>query len=54
LVALSLQGRTDVEPFIAAFTGTHRYILDYMTEEILRRQRKTSKLSCYRPPSWSG
>jgi LuxR family maltose regulon positive regulatory protein len=38
LVALSLQGRTDVEPFIAAFTGTHRYILDYMTEEILRRQ----------------
>ncbi|HXV44143.1 MAG TPA: LuxR C-terminal-related transcriptional regulator [Anaerolineae bacterium] len=38
LVALSLQGRTDVEHFIAAFTGTHRYILDYMTEEILRRQ----------------
>ncbi len=38
LVGLSLQGRTDVEPFIAAFTGTHRYILDYMTEEILRRQ----------------
>ncbi|RIJ91492.1 MAG: helix-turn-helix transcriptional regulator, partial [Candidatus Brocadia sp.] len=38
LVGLSLQGRTDVEQFIAAFTGTHRYILDYMTEEILRRQ----------------
>lgn len=38
LVALSLQGRTDVESFIAAFTGTHRYILDYMTEEILGRQ----------------
>ena len=38
LIALTLQGRPDVEPFIAAFTGTHRYILDYMTEEILRRQ----------------
>jgi LuxR family maltose regulon positive regulatory protein len=38
LVALSLQGRTDIENFIAAFTGTHRYILDYMTQEILRHQ----------------
>jgi LuxR family maltose regulon positive regulatory protein len=38
LAALSLQGRTDIEDFIAAFIGTHRYILDYMTEEILQRQ----------------
>ncbi len=38
LAALSLQDRTDIENFIAAFTGNHRYILDYMTEEILHRQ----------------
>ncbi len=38
LAALSLQGRTDIENFIATFTGTHRYVLDYMTEEILHRQ----------------
>jgi LuxR family maltose regulon positive regulatory protein len=38
LAALSLQGRTDIDHFITAFTGTHRYILDYMTEEILHRQ----------------
>lgn len=38
LAALSLQGRTDVDSFISAFTGTHHYILDYMTEEVLRWQ----------------
>ncbi len=38
LAALSLQGRVDVQNFIAAFTGNHRYILDYVTEEVLHRQ----------------
>jgi LuxR family maltose regulon positive regulatory protein len=38
LTALSMQGRTDVTDFIAAFTGSHRYILDYLTEEVLQRQ----------------
>jgi len=38
LAALSLQGRGDVEEFIATFTGNHRYIFDYITEEILHRQ----------------
>ncbi|MEW5961662.1 MAG: hypothetical protein AB1801_28425, partial [Chloroflexota bacterium] len=38
LAALSLQDGADVERLISTFTGTHRYILDYMTEEILRRQ----------------
>ncbi len=40
LAALSLQGR-DAErtaSFIGAFTGSHRYILDYLTEEVLHRQ----------------
>lgn len=38
LVALALKGREDVSRFIAAFTGSHRFILDYLTEEVLSRQ----------------
>jgi LuxR family maltose regulon positive regulatory protein len=38
LAALSLQGRTDVSRFLAAFSGSHRYVLDYLSEEVLMRQ----------------
>jgi LuxR family maltose regulon positive regulatory protein len=38
LAALSLQGRADAPGFLAAFTGSHRYVLDYLTEEVLSRQ----------------
>ena len=38
LAALSLQGRADVTAFLAAFTGSHRYVLDYLSEEVLARQ----------------
>jgi LuxR family maltose regulon positive regulatory protein len=38
LAALSLQGRTDVSGFLAAFSGSHRYVLDYLSEEVLARQ----------------
>jgi LuxR family transcriptional regulator, maltose regulon positive regulatory protein len=38
LAALSLQGRTDVGGFVEEFTGSHRYVLDYLTEEVLDRQ----------------
>ncbi|MGD2207153.1 MAG: LuxR C-terminal-related transcriptional regulator [Anaerolineae bacterium] len=38
LAALSLRGRDDVPAFISAFTGSHRYVLDYLTEEVLNRQ----------------
>jgi LuxR family maltose regulon positive regulatory protein len=38
LAALSLHGRDDVAGFIAAFTGNHRYVLDYLFEEVLARQ----------------
>ncbi len=38
LAALSLQGRTDVSAFLTAFTGTHRFVLDYLSEEVLVRQ----------------
>lgn len=38
LAALSLQGRQDVSGFIQAFAGDHRYIADYLVDEVLRRQ----------------
>jgi LuxR family maltose regulon positive regulatory protein len=38
LAALSLRGRSDVSGFLAAFTGSHRFVLDYLSEEVLTRQ----------------
>ncbi len=38
LAALSLQGREDIPSFIQAFTGSHRFVLDYLAEEVLHRQ----------------
>jgi LuxR family transcriptional regulator, maltose regulon positive regulatory protein len=35
LAALSLRGRSDIAGFVAAFSGSHRYILDYLTGEVL-------------------
>ena len=38
LAALSMQTQQDVSEFIRAFAGDHRYIMDYLVEEVLRRQ----------------
>ncbi|MBK8986237.1 MAG: helix-turn-helix transcriptional regulator [Chloroflexi bacterium] len=38
LAALSMQGREDVAGFIQAFTGSHRFVLDYLVEEVLQHQ----------------
>ncbi len=38
LAALSMQGRSDTARFIQAFTGSHRFVLDYLAEEVLQRQ----------------
>src|SRR5919199_1811962 len=38
LAGLSMQGRTDIPGFIQAFAGDHRYIADYLIDEVLRRQ----------------
>ena len=38
LAALSLRGQDDAASFVAAFTGSHRYVLDYLAEEVLERQ----------------
>jgi len=38
LAALSLQRRTDISTYLAAFSGSHRYVLDYLSEEVLAQQ----------------
>ncbi|HLF87464.1 MAG TPA: AAA family ATPase, partial [Anaerolineales bacterium] len=38
LAALSMQGRRDLKGFIQAFTGSSRYILDYLIEEVFAQQ----------------
>ncbi|MBN1249990.1 MAG: tetratricopeptide repeat protein [Anaerolineae bacterium] len=43
LVALSLRDREDVAGFVAALSGSHRYILDYLVEEVLQRQSPTRR-----------
>ncbi|MDY6875407.1 MAG: LuxR C-terminal-related transcriptional regulator [Chloroflexota bacterium] len=38
MAAISMRGRKDVTAFIRAFTGSHRFILDYLVEEVLDQQ----------------
>ncbi|HEX2993645.1 MAG TPA: LuxR C-terminal-related transcriptional regulator [Anaerolineales bacterium] len=37
LAALSLQGREDASDFIQAFSGSHRHVLTYFAEEVLKQ-----------------
>ncbi|NTU54923.1 MAG: helix-turn-helix transcriptional regulator, partial [Anaerolineales bacterium] len=43
LAALSMQGRGDVDDFVAAFTGSHRYVVDYLIEEVLSLQPEKTR-----------
>lgn len=38
LAALSLRDQADVAGFVETFSGSNRYVLDYLTEEVLERQ----------------
>jgi LuxR family maltose regulon positive regulatory protein len=38
LAALSLRGQMDPAGFVAAFSGSHRFVLDYLTDEVLDGQ----------------
>jgi LuxR family maltose regulon positive regulatory protein len=38
LAAVSMEGREDVSVFVEAFSGSHRYLLDYLVEEVLEQQ----------------
>ena len=44
LAALSLRGRADITAFVAAFTGSHRYVLDYLAEEVLEQQSEQVRI----------
>ncbi len=43
MAALSMQGRSDTASFIQAFTGSHRFVLDYLIEEVLQRQPERAR-----------
>jgi LuxR family maltose regulon positive regulatory protein len=38
LAAVSMKGREDASSFIESFTGSHRFVLDYLLEEVLEQQ----------------
>jgi len=38
LAALSMQGLQDTANFIQSFTGSHRFVIDYLLEEVLQKQ----------------
>lgn len=38
LAALALQNRSDPQAFVETFRGSHRYVLDYLAEEVLHQQ----------------
>src|SRR5690606_38163223 len=38
-----MEGREDVGAFIEAFGGSHQYIADYLTDEVLRAQPEATR-----------
>ncbi|UCH60362.1 MAG: hypothetical protein JSV61_02505, partial [Anaerolineales bacterium] len=38
LAAISMQGSEDTTSFIKSFTGSHRFVMDYLVEEVLGQQ----------------
>lgn len=44
LVAVSLQERREVPSLVATITGAHRYIVDYLVDEVLSRQPEEDRL----------
>jgi len=43
LVALSMQGKNDIGEFVSMFTGSHRFIISYLIEEVVNLQPKGIK-----------
>ena len=58
LAALSMQGRQNIHEFVAAFSGSHHFIIDYLVDEVMARQpeeiqtflRQTSVLDRFSAP----
>jgi len=40
LAALALKNLPDPQKFVETFRGSHRYVLDYLAEEVIRQQRE--------------
>lgn len=38
MAAISMRGREDADAFVAAFAGSHRFVFDYLLEQVLNRQ----------------
>ena len=38
LAAISMRGCEDISGFVEAFTGSHRFVIDYLVEEVLSQQ----------------
>ncbi len=38
LASISMHGRQDWPEFIAEFSGSHRYVIDYLVDEVMARQ----------------
>jgi len=43
LAALSMQGCSDLHEFVESFTGSNRYVLDYLFEEVFSRQSSDTR-----------
>jgi LuxR family maltose regulon positive regulatory protein len=43
MAVLSMQGCKDVPGFISSFSGSHHYIVDYLAEEVLKRQNEQTR-----------
>jgi LuxR family maltose regulon positive regulatory protein len=41
LTAISMQGRQDTTSFVKSFTGSHRFVMDYLVEEVLEQQSES-------------
>src|SRR5574339_1206944 len=48
LAALSLKGREDWHEFIMACSGSHRYVIDYLMDEVMLRQPETIRVFLWR------
>ncbi|MFC2014617.1 LuxR C-terminal-related transcriptional regulator [Chloroflexota bacterium] len=43
LAAVSMQGRENISTFIAEFSGSSRFVMDYLIEEVLLRQEENTQ-----------
>ncbi len=43
MAALSMRGLSDTTGFMRAFSGSHRFVLDYLVEEVLQRQPERAR-----------